>query len=96
MRRQLNLLVAETKDDFPQQKLAGVDNFSKVNPGLKEWLKETALCGEGWILQFSMTWHAICVHSADECKHLKKLLGTSTIGHVSFVFDLGLLLGYLL
>ena len=53
-------------------------------------------CGEGWILQFSMTWHAICVHSADECKHLKKLLGTSTIGHVSFVFDLGLLLGYLL
>jgi len=51
MRRQLNLFVAETKDDFPQQKLAGVDNFSKVNPGLKEWLKETALCGEGWILK---------------------------------------------
>ena len=48
---QLNLFVAETEEEFLKQKQYEIENFSEVNPGLKDWLEATTLCGEGWILR---------------------------------------------
>jgi hypothetical protein len=50
---QLNLFVAETEEGFLKQKQYEIENFSEVNPGLKDWLEATTLCGEGWILRAS-------------------------------------------
>jgi hypothetical protein len=49
--KQLNLFVAETEDEFLREKKSVIQNFSQVDPALKDWLEATTFCGQGWILK---------------------------------------------